>query len=526
MRDAMPKAFAVNVSWPARGLDENFGYETQQRGTTVDAQNVRTYDPSTGRARGAQRAGLSKYLSAQQSNAIVQELIHATTASTAGDATSSVAVRTITSAAVIGGNVVTFDSSSFSTPTNGSGALSASAPVIFGAEKFGDLYFVDGTQAKYLDVSGDSVADWEAAVTGGSFPKNGTDYPRLITTWRGRVVVSGIKSDPHNWFMSCTDSAFDWDYAPDVPTNTQAVAGNNSEAGKIGDVVNAIIPINDDLLIFGGDHTLWRLSGDPLFGGQVDNVSQATGIAWGRAWCIDPAGTVYFFGSRGGVYRMAGGSRPERMTAGRLDESLATLDMSTTLARLAWNDREQGVHVFLTQVDGSASTHYFYDARMDAWWKDVFATANHNPRTVHVFDGDAPGDRAILLGTENGYINKWDISADDDDGAAIDSYVMFGPFSKPAVDLQLTEIQATLGVGSDDVTLSVHPGDSAEAAKAASARFSVDISAGRNRAIRYRSTGASQYIKLRNNTLDEEWAFESMAAYFRETGRTRHRSFT
>ena len=49
-----------DMPWPVNGLVDSVAYENQPRGSSVDLQNVRAYDPGTGRSRGAQRAGLAK----------------------------------------------------------------------------------------------------------------------------------------------------------------------------------------------------------------------------------------------------------------------------------------------------------------------------------------------------------------------------------------------------------------------------------------------------------------------------------
>ena len=64
-----------------------------------------------------------------------------------------------------------------------------------------------------------------------------------------------------------------------------------------------------------------------------------------------------------------------------------------------------------------------------------------------VFDGDAPTDRQLLIGGQNGQILKIDDSAADDAGYAIASRVTIGPIT-PAGDLseaKLVELVGTTG---------------------------------------------------------------------------------
>lgn len=55
----------VDFPWPVHGVNNATATERQPPGTSPDAQNVRTYEPSTSRARGGSRPGLSRYIDAQ-----------------------------------------------------------------------------------------------------------------------------------------------------------------------------------------------------------------------------------------------------------------------------------------------------------------------------------------------------------------------------------------------------------------------------------------------------------------------------
>lgn len=51
----------IDLSFPLEGINEERSYTRQRQGTTIDGQNVRSFEPSTGRARGCQRPGLEKF---------------------------------------------------------------------------------------------------------------------------------------------------------------------------------------------------------------------------------------------------------------------------------------------------------------------------------------------------------------------------------------------------------------------------------------------------------------------------------
>src|SRR5262249_26865517 len=144
--------------------------------------------------------------------------------------------------------------------TNGTSALSSAATVIRSTVLNSRMYFLDGVNWKYYDANTNSMLAWTA--TAGALPTDaGGNYPRLICTWRGRLVLSGLKQDPHNFFMSAVSNGHDFDYSPLSVTPTQAVAGNLSSLGLIGDVITSLVPYSDDVLIVGGDHTIWMIQG-------------------------------------------------------------------------------------------------------------------------------------------------------------------------------------------------------------------------------------------------------------------------
>ena len=110
------------MPWPNLGLVEATGYETQPKGSTVECQNVRAWEPSTGRSRGGQRAGLAKYLSARTADGKVQDMGQVVARAVPANQ-NEVGARTVVSYSVTNGTVAKFTTSGTTTATNGSGAL-------------------------------------------------------------------------------------------------------------------------------------------------------------------------------------------------------------------------------------------------------------------------------------------------------------------------------------------------------------------------------------------------------------------
>lgn len=506
----------LDIAFPVGGISELEPVFRQNRDytkptTTYDARNVRGYDPRTGRLRGAQRAGHTRFLTDQHSGTnFVQHITHIT-ATSAWSGSGTYAMRSTTAIAVSNGNVKKFTrGGSFTTVTNGSSALSTTFPFVDSAELFGVLYFADGASVKKYTASTDTVDTWTPSA--GSLPGSGSTRARLICTWRSRIVLSGLSSDPHNWFMSAIGNALDWDYGATV-TEGMAVAGNNSSAGKCADIINTLIPFSDDLLIFGGDHSIYQMTNDPMAGGRIDRISDITGIAFGQTWCKDPSGIIYFFGSRGGLYAMAPNNLPVRLSD-PIAFRLKTVDLETNVVKLVWDDEFQSVMIYITPLAGGLTTNYCYDTRQKAWWADTFIDDDLNVTATHVFDGDDPDDRVVLLGCLDGRIRRIDGSTSWDDETLsheIDSYVWFGPYmSQSKAPLRNKETKLFFSANTTDsaVAVSIHQGYDAETAFTATAQASYSTTDTDQYVERQRATGKVLALKVASATDGTHWSYE------------------
>jgi len=449
----------------------------------------------------------------------------------------SLSVRQTKQLGVAGGVVKEFDADGWYALADGGGstgtpALDPGRAVIFAAQLGSKLYFTDGLNNKYYDAATNKVAAWSP--TAGTLPADSNGRkPTLIENWRSRIVMAGVEGDPQEYYMSKQGDADDWNYTPNVLTETQAVSGVNAPAGKSPDVIRCMIPVNDDILVWGCDHSIWQMTGDPMLGGRIDNVVDGIGMPWGRPWCRDSGGVIYFFGTRGGVYRFALGQGMTKITVGSIEERLSTIDLDKNIIRLVWNEREQGLHVFITPLNPfDAATHYFYDIRAESWWLDKFeATTNseyvHNPKEVHVLDGLDPNDRVVLLGGWDGFLRKWDLTASDDDGTAIDSYAYFGPLVSENLGLvKMNELRVQVGKNSSNVAASVFIGDNAEDAYAqTTAHYTATFVPGRNVSERRKAISHAIYLKLGNSTVAQRWVMERAEADLELTARKSARIF-
>jgi hypothetical protein len=523
----------VPMRYPYSGIYQLHGYEQQPPGTSRLALNTRAYEPSTMRRRGGSRPGLSQYIAAQPAGpGLIQELnVIVSMGGTGVQASQS--GRVVTLLAVEGGNVFIADAgaSSWSATTNNTGnnpPLNATG-VVFSAVNIQKVWFADGTNWCYYDPTTNAVSTWTANF--GSLPGvvGSLNTPRLICTWRGRTVVSGLIDDPENWFMSAVGDPTDWDYAGQILTPgsmpstspTQAVAGENAPQGRSGDVVTGLYPYTDDVMFFFGDHSIWMMQGDPMAGGNLSLISNAIGGAWGIPVTMDPYGNIYFFSNRTGIYTMTPGSPPQRISQA-IEQLLLPVDTGANAIRLLWNDRFQGLHVFISPLAGPAvTTHLFWEMRTNGWTQDQFANNNLNPLAVCTFDGNTPGDRVPIVGSWDGYVRAIDPTATSDDGTAINSEVWLGPLNTEQMDeMLLTELQGVLGASSGDVTFAVYVGQTAEEAFASQAVLTGTLAGGRNLTQLVRRAAHAIYVQL---TSTNAWAMEEVRLKIATMGKIRRR---
>lgn len=492
--------------------------------------NVRAYESGTQRSRGGSRPGLVKQWPNQVSGTefIVQEMILTVgtgfTPPGGNVIQTSNSGRVVLLVAVSQGRVFTAapGDTVWIEATNSTGetpALNFSG-VLFSAPNNQKLWFADGINWVYFDSSTNTLNRWIASA--GTLPVDSeNNLPRLICTWRGRTVLSGLLKDPQNWFMSAIGDPTNFDYAPLSPGPNDAIAGNNAPLGLIGDVITSMCPYTDDILIFFGDHTIWMMRGDPADGGRVDLISDVVGGAWGICWCKDDVGNVYFFSNKCGIFTMVPGQPPVRISQA-IEQLLTSIDTGANAIRLVYDARFQGIHVYVTPLASpQPAQHFFYEVRTGGWFTESFADKNMNPLCCAVLDGNNPDDRVVVIGSWDGYVRGVTADAIDDDGVPIQSEVIIGPFVTANLDdITLYSLQSQMGVDSANVNMSLLLGETAEEALAASPVEPTVWKAGRNLTNHLRRSAHAIWIRL---TATGQWAMESMRARIGTRGKVRGR---
>lgn len=393
------------------------------------------------------------------------------------------------------------------------------------------------------EVAGPHWYNWTvfAALTAtyGSLP----DFASLICLYRGRVVLSGNKEYPYQWYMSRQNHPFDFNYASnDAQT---AVAGNNADAGELGDIITALIPHKDDYLVFGCGSQIWFMAGDPAAGGSLNELDLTTGIYGAQSWCFDNAGNLYFWGTNG-IYRTAIPGTPENISRVHLPNLVKdeAVDSSTHRITMAYDPRRSGILITITKFSDNSHSNYFFDLATQGFFPESSATTDCAIYSQLFYQGDAPDYRRLLVGCSDGYVRYFDEDTEsdvaaDDTATAINAYCTWGPL-KLAKDEDYYGILSALEVitaggasgdtyqeDSDNVSYNIFVADTAEElleklAANTDYRVTGTITApGRPKGgkIRKRFRGMYLGIRLWNSAAAQTWSVNKMIGTVKQGGK-------
>ncbi len=360
----------------------------------------------------------------------------------------------------------------------------------------------------------------------------------LVARYRGRLVLAGHPSYPHMWYMSKVANPWNWLYSEN--TRLTAVAGNNIEAGEVGDIIRALIPFGDDYLIFGCANEIHLLDGDPADNGSIDKISDITGIYSWTAWCKDNLNNLYFIG-KNGLYSMSGGrGKPaniSRKAIPRLMQDWA-LDPSSHRVVLAYDSERHGILLVKTTLADGTCSGYFYSLETEGFYPVTFQTQN-GIFCAYDYDSDTAADRALLFGCNDGYIRSFlDTAKNDDTGdsdTAIPSY--FGVVDRLSEDpdkegvLNSLTIEMAGGASggdfsdSDGCSYEYHTADDGETAledlrDGATAKVTGSLTGtGRKNRIRNRLRGAWVALKFYNSTASETFGINRIFGLIKQVGK-------
>lgn len=370
----------------------------------------------------------------------------------------------------------------------------------------------------------------------GALPERAT----LGCNYRGRAVVSGNPNAPHQWYMSRQAGTHDFLYG--INDAQSAVAGNNADAGEIGDIVTSLISYKDDWLIVGCASTIWYFTGDPTNGGSLDELDLTTGIFGAQSWCWGKGNDLYFWGMNG-IYKVSlPGNSPVCVSEIRLPALVEDEGVSPETHRItmSYDKRRAGIVVNISELAaGGDSSSYFYDLRTDGFFPESTQSGG-SVFSSEEYDAIDKDYKHVMYGCRDGYIRTYDNAAKDDDDttgtAAISSYVTFGPFllsDFASNEGKITGLDIILGGGgaggsqadSDGVTYELYTAKSAEKvvelmAAGSPVRAAGTITGpGRDRkTFRKKIRGVYGGIRIKNATASQTWALEQLLIGVKKAG--------
>lgn len=357
---------------------------------------------------------------------------------------------------------------------------------------------------KVFDPVADTLTLWRA--TGAPAYQVPTGR-KAIALFRDRIVMA----KDNIWDMSASGDANDWDFSG-TDANS-AVEGTNSDAGLIGEPIQALQSFSDDYLIFGCRNSTWVMRGDPFFGGKLDSVSRTVGAADVDAITMTNEGLALFI-THDGMFGMAPGSErfPEPLSDQVPDRLKKTLSEQTYVA-VCFDSNSNGAYIFTTPDGSATTTHYWYDWERRSYWPVELPKA-YDPTKIHYRKDHQTTDMVVLLGGRDGYIRFFDPYCYTDDGTSIDSYIKLGPF-RPSMDQyfngKFETMQSTLGETGGSVGWAVYVGDTNEdcirqTTAIDSGTWSADT---KQYSTRVRVRCGSFLIKLSNGS-DRQWTMEDL----------------
>jgi len=349
-------------------------------------------------------------------------------------------------------------------------------------------------------------------------------------------VLSGNTKSPTQWYMSMVGNPWKFLYDPTNDGPLSAVSFSNTRVGEVGDIITALIPYKDDLLIFGGANSIWMLVGDPLAGGQLAQVTEATGIYGPKSWCIDNNNNLYFLGSDG-LYKMpvsANFTPPENISAVVLPNLVSDWALNKALHRvtMTFDPLNYGILISRVDVTSGVNSNYWFDLVTGGFYPESYP-AEDAPYSMLYYPALDSNYKSLLIGCKDGYIRKFDVDSKSDNvgstSEAITSYV--GMLEQLAEDDntfgKLEKVSSVISLDSDAVAWSAYRGKDAESVLSQMQLGDTPFitgswtGTGKQDWNRVRLRGVWAGLKLGNTIKDKSWTVEKLMADIMPAGKGR-----
>jgi len=487
----------LTLRFPVGGLVRRYGYQAQAPFTTPDCANVWPIDTFERRERGGSRPGLTAI---GETPGRVQCLLPL-----------RINGRTLLFMASDGVPVCwEHDGEAWENATaDPSGTLDTATKLHAAAIK--QKVYVSNTDGAphVFDPATGAVSTLTASE--GSVPE---DYPALCR-YRGRLYLAG---NGQQWFASRAGDPTDWDFFKYPLDAGQAMVGTCTRRDEIGQPVVALMPSGDDYLLFGCESSVWMMPADPLSGGAMWRISDEAGPVSSSAWCELPDRTIVFLAHSGLWLIPPGGNGVYEFSRENLPADLLGVEDDVSMV---YDPANKGIHLSIVPDDASTGQHWWIDLRTKSFWPSEFGDDGLQPSAMACYAERIDGELRVLLGCVDGKIRYYDPSADDDDGEAIESHVLYGPFraGSPFDQAMVREMVATLGLEGEAATWTVQAGDCGEQVVNDPVREATGtLAAGWNHVQIPRLSGGEFGIKIASSG---RWAAESIGVIVAPAGKQR-----
>jgi len=348
-------------------------------------------------------------------------------------------------------------------------------------------------------------------------------YASIIRMYRGRCVLAGDKNAPHQWYMSEQGNFYNWAYGSE--DQKAPVAGTDTDIGKIGDIIRAVIPYSDDFCIFGCSQTSWLLRGDPAVSASLDNISYVIGIFSDTSWCFDDKSNLYILNPNG-IYMLPQGiGVPVCLTENIIPNFGEDFAVDESIHQICMGYDRIRHGILITKTTDGSNQNYWLDLRNSGFFPEEYPAAV-GATSLHYYDAMMASYRLLHVGCKDGYIRAFDDGQKADDiisgFAPIAAEMVIGPLplSKTgSVEGLLVRLNITPADGTDQVLYQIFTAKTAEQVIKAvetaipSARIN-GIVANLLKITRPRARGAYFAIRFYSDGQVSTWAVDNLSGEF------------
>lgn len=432
MAKAKSKSRDIHLRFPVLGLNERPAYGHQKQYSTQDSKNVIPDDSYAERERGGSRPGLEKEMATQLGSGNIVNLVYDVHYISSGEyATQLVAAS----------NGTLYYNSTGTTMAAASGTPSTAMDTgrqLCACDHLQKLYIASDNNAAQRLVEYDPATNTSRLVTGNETAGTVPDNCRICVTYQDCVWLAHDTDDPHMWHKSAQGDALNWDVA--ASGVARATNGTNSQAGKLGEPITAMIPHMDDCMFMSGTTSLYVMRGNVNQGGIIKRLSDNIGVLSQQAWCHDTEGWLWML-THDGLYAMPPGcgATPISVSREKLPTRLRNLDTATYWVSLAYDVTFRGIWIAVTQESSAGGEWYWVDtfteftadgghpkARASFW--ELEYTGNHQPGFLYQRRDARSADSTVVFGGRDGYLRIHAADQANDDGTNFTTYLEYGPF--------------------------------------------------------------------------------------------------